>query len=124
MAIADILGHSQVSTTADWYTHSDEAQRLDAIGQCVRAGAAGCGAGRAASAALVPGCARAGDGHIDTGSASMRSAPRWAACAAKRRIIGEWEQEGGEVRQGLYLAVQILALPYADHEDYLDEWRA
>jgi integrase len=31
--IADILGHSQVSTTADWYTHSDEAQRLDAITQ-------------------------------------------------------------------------------------------
>jgi len=29
--IADILGHSQVSTTADWYMHSDEAQRLDAI---------------------------------------------------------------------------------------------
>jgi len=31
--IADILGHSQVSTTADWYMHSDEAQRLDAITQ-------------------------------------------------------------------------------------------
>jgi hypothetical protein len=42
-----------------------------------------------------------------------------AECAAKRRIIGEWEQESGEVRQGLYLAAQILALPYADHPDYV-----
>jgi len=31
--IADILSHSQVSTTADWYMHSDEAQWLDAITQ-------------------------------------------------------------------------------------------
>ena len=31
--IADILGQSQVSTAANWYTHSDEAQRLDAITQ-------------------------------------------------------------------------------------------
>jgi hypothetical protein len=58
-----------------------------------------------------------------------------ADVAVKRRIVdrcqnshetmpswGSEDYPGGE-RSGLYQAVQLLALPYAGHPDYREEWR-
>ncbi|WP_435582906.1 DUF6221 family protein [Amycolatopsis thermoflava] len=43
---------------------------------------------------------------------------------AKRRIIDEYEAaQGGSYVDGLWFAVATLALPYADHPDYREEWR-
>ena len=44
---------------------------------------------------------------------------------AKRRIIAEFEREseGGQGRDGLWLALHILAAVYAGHPDYREEWR-
>lgn len=59
-----------------------------------------------------------------------------AECAAKREIVADYlaaadDSDGPEkhakylagVEAGLYGAVQHLALPYADHSDYRQEWR-
>jgi hypothetical protein len=58
-----------------------------------------------------------------------------AEVEAKRRIIRRYEeQESAPGRDendegingliaGLYVATQVLALPYADHPDYREEWR-
>lgn len=69
---------------------------------------------------------------------------RWvlAECEAKRRIIAEHEhdlsgtyddepgcwcchqdRDYGLIPQGWCLTLRALALPYADHADYRDEWR-
>jgi hypothetical protein len=59
-----------------------------------------------------------------------------AECEAKRRIVEEWDaahrvalaspqysyDEG--IATGLLAALYALALPYADHPDYREEWRA
>ena len=43
-----------------------------------------------------------------------------AECESKRRILEQQQsQPGGEEAPGL----RLLALPYADHRDYRDEWR-
>lgn len=63
-----------------------------------------------------------------------------AECEAKRRIVQhralfdeaarvraisdpDGAQQARDTRLGLDIAVQLLALPYADHSDYRDEWR-
>lgn len=57
-----------------------------------------------------------------------------AECQAKRRIVKAWASardaanDTGEMRtygeeEGLEEALRLLALPYADHPDYRDEWR-
>ena len=53
------------------------------------------------------------------------SADRWAAeCDAKRRIV----QQVSDVRWSGYavrdVVLQLLALPYADHLDYREEWKS
>jgi len=59
-----------------------------------------------------------------------------AECEAKRRIVQEYSERDADVdlmlgpntlRQrewsGLRLALRYLALPYADHPDYREEWK-
>jgi Family of unknown function (DUF6221) len=43
-----------------------------------------------------------------------------AECEAKRRIVREWGQFETYNGEGL---MQVLALPYADHPDYLPDWK-
>jgi len=45
-----------------------------------------------------------------------------AECAAKRKIIAECRSTKTPVGYS-YLTLTYLALPYADHPDYLPEWR-
>lgn len=57
-----------------------------------------------------------------------------AECQAKRRIVEEWKAIdlsvgdavdrllGGGEKAGLALTMRLLALPYADHDDYRQEW--
>lgn len=66
-----------------------------------------------------------------------------AECEAKRRIIDEfstvWQERRPTARRGIYEYVQrygvrsdplsedvlrFMALPYADHPDYLQEWKS
>lgn len=66
---------------------------------------------------------------------TVEAAARWLAeCEAKRRIIEAfrgWTDAASEthdqrdygVADGLDEALRALALPYADHPDYRDEWR-
>ena len=44
-----------------------------------------------------------------------------AECEAKRRIVEEREKWNNVL--GLNFACRALALPYADHPDYREEWR-
>jgi hypothetical protein len=57
-----------------------------------------------------------------------------AECDAKRRIVEDWrrwrakEGMGGDqrtvgLREGLELALKLLALPYVEHPDYRGQWR-
>jgi hypothetical protein len=60
-----------------------------------------------------------------------------AECEAKRRIVHEFDRlgsmdadgqaDGGAaamaIMDGLEVAMRALALPYADHEDYRQEWK-
>lgn len=47
-----------------------------------------------------------------------------AECEAKRRIVGQVERNVRDVTGGwLDRILHLLALPYADHPDYRDEWR-
>lgn len=65
-----------------------------------------------------------------------------AECEAKRAIVGLWQRLDAEIRSkavpgaidnevdglrmarfGVLLAMKTLALPYADHPDYREEWR-
>jgi hypothetical protein len=56
-----------------------------------------------------------------------------AECEAKRRIVEAWaaaDRMAGSypgtdagIAMGLELAVEFLALPYADHPDYDEAWR-
>lgn len=48
-----------------------------------------------------------------------------ADCEAKRRIVEEFQRCGPNTvgHIGLLGALQFLALPYADHPDYRQEWR-
>jgi hypothetical protein len=53
---------------------------------------------------------------------------RWLAeCEAKRRIVEGMtvtaEVEGGGYEIALRDALRALALPFADHPDYREEWR-
>ena len=61
-------------------------------------------------------------GRIDKSRRRCASAlapprPRAAECEAKRRIVENAQDPGDD------LFVAILALPYADHPDYREEWR-
>ena len=57
--------------------------------------------------------------RIDEGYWSPNEARRWAAeCEAKRRLI-RWLDDFTLREQGL----SLLALPYADHPDYREEWK-
>ena len=47
-------------------------------------------------------------------------------CEAKRRIVeglDGWDPELGTTGQIAVQVLQLLALPYADHPDYREEWR-
>ena len=56
---------------------------------------------------------------------------RWAECEAKRRIVehckgmmtesDEWDEP--TQRTDAVFTLRLLAMPYIDHADYLDEWR-
>jgi hypothetical protein len=50
-----------------------------------------------------------------------------AEVEARRRILEEWGKQSDDDDQYAYLAgpiiPQLLALPYADHPDYREEWR-
>ncbi|SDD41789.1 DUF6221 family protein [Auraticoccus monumenti] len=52
-----------------------------------------------------------------------------AECEAKRRIVTAARDYSPELEHGdngewaLEMALQALALPYAEHEDYREEWR-
>jgi hypothetical protein len=60
---------------------------------------------------------------------SIAHADRWhptrvlAECEAKRRVVAASEQGHGGWPDGVYFALQCLALPYADHPDFREEWR-
>lgn len=43
-----------------------------------------------------------------------------AECDAKRRIVDEWLSRS---TAGGWFHLACLALPYADHSDYREEWR-
>jgi hypothetical protein len=46
---------------------------------------------------------------------------RWKAeCEAKRRIV---EREMADVDEPDWVLLRLLAIPYADHPDYREEWR-
>lgn len=61
----------------------------------------------------------------DAGYAVVRQARVLADCEAKRRIIDLLRQRTGEPDDHgqLRAALGLLALPYADHPDYRQEWR-
>lgn len=42
--------------------------------------------------------------------------------AAKRRIVDACERRGLELSE-INWAVRVLALPYADHDDYQEKWK-
>lgn len=44
-----------------------------------------------------------------------------AECAAKRRIVAQWQDYDGDSLWG-WNVLRALALPYADHADYRPEW--
>jgi hypothetical protein len=44
-------------------------------------------------------------------------------CAAKRRIVEHCEPDMLTLSSGDDYVLRVLALPYADHVDYLEEWR-
>ncbi|MFJ4356945.1 DUF6221 family protein [Streptomyces massasporeus] len=47
-----------------------------------------------------------------------------AEVAAKRAIIRQWEYWEAKGKRGPWtVACRLLALPYANHPDYLEEWR-
>lgn len=49
-----------------------------------------------------------------------------AECEAKRRIVAEANRFEGDDDPGAHVLVgvlELLALPYADHPDYREEWR-
>lgn len=57
---------------------------------------------------------------------------RWAECEAKRRIVDTFEAREEQAHEsnaiaahatGLRIAMKILALVYADHPDYDEEWK-
>jgi hypothetical protein len=54
---------------------------------------------------------------------------RLAECEAKRQIVAQslaWDRDGGSASQGAKatrVALRLLALPYADHPDYREEWK-
>jgi len=62
---------------------------------------------------------RATVGHI----ARWDPARVLAEVEAKRRIVDEWASEYYEHRAALGRAVRLLALPYAEHPGYREEWR-
>jgi hypothetical protein len=50
-----------------------------------------------------------------------------AECEAKRRLVEAISWESDQLANGWFVArrlLRLLALPYADHPDYRDEWRA
>lgn len=68
-----------------------------------------------------------GDGQMDFRAIGSR---RWLAeCEAKRRIVADLEEAGRdqsgrhEEGYGLTTAIKHLAVVYADHPDYREEWR-
>lgn len=51
-----------------------------------------------------------------------------AECEARRRIVEAFERAeangvDSEMGYGLVVALELLALPYADHPDYREEWK-
>ena len=97
-----------------WTAHPDE------TGQPIRAGRA-----------RIATCAQSVMGHI----ARHDPARVLAECEAKRRIVKEVETtRRGQfaapgtgtlaLNYGLDSVLRALALPYADHPDYREEWRA
>jgi hypothetical protein len=46
-----------------------------------------------------------------------------AECSAKRRIVAEADVGHGGYPDGVYFALQCIALPYATHPHYRAEWR-
>ena len=47
-----------------------------------------------------------------------------AECGAKRRIVAELERDHERhSRESYWMILRLLALPYADHRDYREEWR-
>jgi len=63
---------------------------------------------------------RANGGVIDVGPGRYGPARVLAECESKRRIIVALADTGWRGRHEL---LKMLALPYADHEDYLPEWK-
>ncbi len=65
---------------------------------------------------------------LDT-SGWMGHAAEWgreralAECEAKRRIVDESGSGRGSWPDAIWRCLQFLALPYADHPDYREEWR-
>ena len=47
-----------------------------------------------------------------------------AECEAKRRIVEHCEVDHLVASPGDPYVLQLLALPYADHSDWREEWRA
>ena len=46
-----------------------------------------------------------------------------AECEAKRRIVGIWVESGFVERGVMDEVIDALALPYAVHPDFREEWR-
>ena len=72
-------------------------------------------------------------GEVEHGwTVPASAAPVWSAevaraelaeVDAKRRIVDEWRRgDSDEMRETAWLP-RLLALPYADHADYREEWR-
>lgn len=67
------------------------------------------------------------DGYAVSGRMERVAARVLAECEAKRRIVEvhahdyKWSVEhAGELAK---MTIELLALPYADHEDYREEWK-
>jgi hypothetical protein len=60
-----------------------------------------------------------------TGEVALGRIRMLAECEAKRRIVIDFQhyQPHDPEYDGLSLYVALLALPYADHEDFREEWR-
>lgn len=69
--------------------------------------------------------AQAPGGTAETGAVSLTGVARVLAdCEAKRGLLELAEAATADDLPGYATAIrQLLALPYADHADYLDAWR-
>lgn len=68
------------------------------------------------------GWARA-DPHGSVSAARSRLEKQKAECEAKRRIVDALSNTGWATYAVRDVILALLALPYADHPDYRDEWR-